>query len=650
EDGPRGEPVPFEINKEAQTVTVYTDNLSVYGCFEVTDEYTRNAYAAYAVPAFATSQLKALDANAVITASVQNGGNPGKEAVEAGLSILDTTLAVGSAGVDTAAHIAGALGTGGGAAGASLLSGVSERLGDLGLLCSIAQVSNGMYNIYNGDKDAIFPCYANALKTGIGYVAGKMGASLFSLASIGTMAIDLSLNKFAESAWSGREDIYEKAYSLYYESPGAARSARSWARLFLDAKEGAASSDKYKARIEGLVQRYAEQFWQDETEVAAFQDEAQKLGFTGGGGLNKKMKQDISNRYRDELFRTVIQDAFKLIAEKEARVAERALLKQLNAIRAELNQTCSIKLTDISISEKIPVSDYSGATAIVTVSDKIKDAGDWSATLDSEGNGKISFTVLGYIMAGAPLELKLFKAASPQTGAPDMTIAFDPQKPVTLIELSSEERTEEETVTEGTVSEDAVPGETGIPAATNPPADSAKFAWVLVETINEDASEEVASTNSRGIYQDSASASPGSYTFSSKYIGETDTYPDPDQVSGEGYAMKLDFSVPPAIIHSGDIISLDFNLAFTAQNISYYDGTGGCRADLDNDRFINKDGKNFFKIYCSVKYSDKNVMSVSDTITAEAPSGSSPGDRIELWTGGLTAKLGTRYIYEWKLQ
>jgi hypothetical protein len=111
------------------------------------------------------------------------------------------------------------------------LGSVGEHLGDLGLLCSIAQVASGMHDIYNENKDAAFPCYSNALKTSIGYVAGKMGAELFGLASLGTLAIDMTLDEFAQTAWDGR-----------------------------DAKEGAATAEKYQLRIEGLVQQYVNKY------------------------------------------------------------------------------------------------------------------------------------------------------------------------------------------------------------------------------------------------------------------------------------------------------------------------------------------------------------------------------------------------------
>lgn len=643
------EPVPFTIDEQAKTVNVYTDHLSIYGCFEVTNENTRKAYAAYAIPALAKSSVSSPSANAVITASVQNGGNPGAGAVEAGLSALDLTLSVGGATVEAAGHIAGALGSDG-AASSSLLSGVNDRLGELGLLCSIAQVAQGMYNIYNGDTDAIFPCYANALKTGIGYMAGKMGAQLYSLASLGTLVIEYSLNKFAETAWTGRQDIYEKAYVLYYESTGVNRDARTWAKLFIEAKQGAASAEKYRLRVEGLVQRYADQFWQDELNVAAYQEEAQKHGFTGGGGLNDKMKEDISKRYRDELFRTVIQDAFRLIAEKEAVAAERALLLKLNAVRDELNKTSTVELVDATLSADKPDSGCAGWTVYVDVPNTVIDAQGWSTTLDTQGKGKISFTVLGYLMAGAPKSLKFYKPGSSPSGAPDLTVPFQAAAPSAVAEYQSpdaEDKKPPELKPETPGTAGPQPAKPEQPAQ---PSAAPKYAWVLTETVTNDEKNEVDHTNKGGVYQVSASAAPGSYTYSSKYIGETDTYPEPDQKHGENYAVKLDISVPPKVIQAGQTVSLDFNLAFTAQNISYFDGKGSCRADLNSTRFVNKNGKSFFEIYCSVKYSQKNVLSVSDTLTAKAPAGRSEGEKMEIWTGGPSLKLGTTYVYEWKKQ
>lgn len=173
-----------------------------------------------------------------------------------------------------------------------------------------------------------------------------------------------------------------------------------------------------------------------------------------------------------------------------------------------------------------------------------------------------------------------------------------------------------------------------------------EYAWVLVETINENYQANIDNTNKGGIYEVSASASPGSYLYNWKYIGESDDYYDPDVLHGESYATQLTLSVPPNTIKGGETVSLDFSLSFTEQNLSFYDGHGSCRADWGNVKFKNADGKSFFEIYSSVKYKEKNVSSVSGTISAVIPAGYSEGDREELWTGGTNS--GTYYVYEWR--
>lgn len=130
---------------------------------------------------------------------------------------------------------------------------------------------------------------------------------------------------------------------------------------------------------------------------------------------------------------------------------------------------------------------------------------------------------------------------------------------------------------------------------------------------------DVENTNKGGIYEKSASASPGNYTFSQKYLGDTDDYYDPPTLHGESFATLLTFSVPPEVIRAGETVSLSFSLVFTDTNLSAFHGTGSARADWDNLRFTNADGKNVFEIFYSVYYSEKNVLSISDTVSAVIP-------------------------------
>jgi len=50
---------------------------------------------------------------------------------------------------------------------------------------------------------------------------------MMNLASVGVFCIDYSITQFANEALSGRKDIYEQAYRLYYERE-AKRTAKDW--------------------------------------------------------------------------------------------------------------------------------------------------------------------------------------------------------------------------------------------------------------------------------------------------------------------------------------------------------------------------------------------------------------------------------------
>ena len=425
EDTKVWEPVSFDINKDQGTLTIYTDHLSIYGCFAIENENQRGAYIDYVIPSFAMDGVDLTLANNIIINAVENGGNPQADAVDLGLTTLDTLLSIGDAGIATISQakesLSGMMGT---AKGLSLYAEIGNMVDNLGLVVSVAQVAQGMYNIYNGNSKEIFPCYNNALKGSYSYVAGKAGTHLVSIAFLGTMIIDYSITSFAEAAIQGRKDIYAKAYSMYYESNEVKRNVKDWAKVFMDARKTASSAERYGLRIEGLVQRYVDQFWKDELAIAQYQDLAMKQGFTGGGGLNEQIKTEISESYKNELYRGIVQDAFRLIAEKDYRNAENEVRKTLMEIREKLNQRCTIELYDGSIADTNKNSEMADMQVYLNVPDDIIDPESWSTTLDKKGNGKIQFTALAYLWANEPTELKIYEKGKSREEEPDATVSF----------------------------------------------------------------------------------------------------------------------------------------------------------------------------------------------------------------------------------
>jgi len=183
------------------------------------------------------------------------------------------------------------------------------------------------------------------------------------------------------------------------------------------------------------------------------------------------------------------------------------------------------------------------------------------------------------------------------------------------------------------------------------------FAWVLVETVNYEGKESIDQTNKGEVYRVSGKSSPGSYSYEWKYIGATDTYYNPPTLNGESYSIVCNYSTPPQVINAGEIVSLNMSMSFSAQNLSYFTPNATTGANFDkwdvkpgfvsgeSVSFVNKKGKSSFMIST---YKTIKIYSVSDTVTATAPTGVK-GKRIALKTSFFPgAKMGTSYIYEWK--
>lgn len=187
----------------------------------------------------------------------------------------------------------------------------------------------------------------------------------------------------------------------------------------------------------------------------------------------------------------------------------------------------------------------------------------------------------------------------------------------------------------------------------------ATFEWVLTKTVNYDRKKEIDEKNKNcaGVYSYSASSAPGSYSYTWTYLGDTDNYYDPPTLNGENSTSKCTWTVPPSTIQGGEKVTLSFELSFGSQKLSFFSDKATADADFDkwdvspgsvtdnSIRFANKDGKTSFTIdtYKTVK-----IYSLSETVTAVAPTGRKKGDKIALRTCFNGIAQGTCYIYEWK--
>ena len=616
------EPVVFRYDSAAEAVVISTDHLSKYGVFSVSGEGLRKARVEFLMLGGSSSA----DENFMAAVNEYTTlGVPASECLEIGVNAVGDSLQIGSDILGAAAQSAGYL-----AYGDDVLSTVGDYLGNIGLITSVVQIG---VNAADGKiHDALVGSMKFAWSYTMGKITSKLGGSVMSASMAAVAIVDYSINKFGTEAIEGRASIYRDAYNLYYQkNERGYKSSEYWYKTLYPLFEaGNLSEEELKAEIDRIITKHCNEFWGGDNVdgVDAYADMArEQFKWTGGGaGLNDTIRNDISSERRSVLYNDVIPGVIHQIARKINLENERKLRAEYRALSDYLNTPVSFSLVDTN-------KTYAGHTIRFEPLNAKADVKNWTGKISVDGTAKTSFTLYGHMYSGAPNTLKIYE---PGSDVPVKTVPFKVTLPGIEIVLDDEAQDNQQKE-EGSGSESSI--------GTTVPEIEKEYAWVLVDTVHETRQADVDNTNKGGVYEKSASASPGSYTFSQKYLGDSDDYYDPDRIHGEGYATLLTFSVPPQVIRGGETVSLSFSLSFTDNNLSYFDGSGSARADWDNIRFKNADEKSSFEIYSSVKYSEKNVLSVSDTVTAVIPTGYSEGDRNELWTGGYT---GTYYVYEWQ--
>jgi hypothetical protein len=614
------EGVCYEIDTSSHQVLIHTTHLSTYGVFQVKNENTRKAYVTDIYPA---AELIGGGKSLEVIKELANQGKPGNEAFEAGFEALNHV--VGNTGnAVTAATL-------GGQYEGVLAGALGEGSQHLGLALAVVQTCYDFTYNFSDDQGKL-STLANLGKNIANNAVGYLGSAALQTAFAGISVFDSILSTvqsdMVELKLDNMGDVYQ-----YYNDIEAPRSAKEWRSLFLRIlRENSDDPAMAQRLIEEEISTFCDRFWNlgygKVKEIAGVS--GKKYSFDERDYT--KDREVLTAQYRAHLITRLqapLTSARNYLLNQAQEQAQKELEKQLRALQKELNKTVKVQI--IEQPEKEGEFKYAGYTIRFAPLSGSANAKNWSGKMPSGGEMNTSFTILGHMQSGSPNSLEIYPHGK---DTPELTVPFKVSYPVTTIYLSSrgEEQQKE--------SDETSPGE-----QTDTASPEKEYAWVLVDTVHETQQYDIDNTNKEGVYQKSASVSPGSYTFSWKYVGESDDYYDPDMLHGESYATQLTISVPPETIKGGETVSLSVNLAFTEQNLSYFDGSEACRADWGTVRFGNAAGKSNFEIYSSVKYKEKNVSSVSETISAVIPAGYSEGQQEKLWTGGY---IGTSYIYEWR--
>ncbi|MDD4591006.1 MAG: hypothetical protein PHG06_11355 [Parabacteroides sp.] len=368
-------------------VKITADHFSTYGVFTVTRANTRAAALKYSCLPYST---KNLDACVEALVNSAQGGSPTAECADIATGYISDVMFWGLDIGNTLMETAGL--------SSEFIDAHSDKLGYLGLAIAAYQATRTAYN--DEQSKGVGIAMKAAGQWVFGKAAGLLKSSVMSASMFSIAFVDYTINKFAEEAISGREDIYKEAFNLYYQrGEDGYRSAKEWFDLLYPLFQNEnLSESELKSSVDNVVTQYCNQFWQDESVVAYYFDQATKMGWSGGGGLNSRIQRELSAELRSTLYNGTLVSVFRSISMKIANENDAQLRKQLDEYTRLMNQVVTLSFYDSSLAK---TSDYKDCkVSFKKVPARIIDKEKWQCQLDEKGNGQIQFRVFAYLDAG----------------------------------------------------------------------------------------------------------------------------------------------------------------------------------------------------------------------------------------------------------
>jgi len=391
------EPVSFYYDKTASTVVIQTDHLSKYGVFSISKGGTRRAKLE-----FLDLYGEGKDEN--FLAAIEEytiGGVPATQCYEIGAGAVGDAMQLGGDILGNLGQSAGYL-----AYGDDVLSTIGDHLGSIGLLLSVVQISN---NIYNGNiNDAV----VGSLKTSLTYVMGKVASKLSSSVMSASMAsvaiIDYAINKFGTTAIEGRADIYRDAYSIYYlKGEDGFKGSDYWYKTFYPLfNDPNMTQEALKMEIDRVVTSHTQEFWTGTNKLGVdyFVSEArERMNWTGGGaGLNKDLQDNISQERRSILYNDILPSVFY-------QIALRINMENEAKLRAQYKELTNYLNTTIAFSAKDPKKSFANHIVRFSPLNEKAVVENWTGKIKDDGTLNTSFTLYGHLTSGSPSKLNIYE-------------------------------------------------------------------------------------------------------------------------------------------------------------------------------------------------------------------------------------------------
>ena len=433
------ESVLYDVDTEAKELIIHTDHFSKYGCFEFVNEGKRMMKLTKINDWMVEiDNEKVMDA---IQELLDNEGIPGEACRELTRPVLEESfnaLAAATSATADKATVVGNLttlfisgsGLGDVIGNNEWANGFTTALGYAGIATSIVSLAGSALKADKTNNE-IISMYKDAV-----YLLGSLTQSS-TLGTIGASVwlIDKGLMDMGNYAYDKIAEDTTKAYRHYY-SKYMTRTKAEWRWAFKDiAMKAIQNRESAETAVMAEIDRWCNLFWSIDTDTYTniLIDVDQK----GRGWPDAATKDAITADYKRDLIRLlepilddVQQDLqWKLEDEQE---------KAFNRIKNMLNTTLTFELTE-EMKEGQEQAKYYNYTAVFATLSAIADPESWKVTVNKNGLTVVKATLIGYLVAGRPMEIHLYAPGkTPGVDQPERKIPFTYTAPKTVIPIGDE--------------------------------------------------------------------------------------------------------------------------------------------------------------------------------------------------------------------
>lgn len=443
------EDVLFDVDAASNELIIYTDHLSTFGVFHVKNEGKRSAKITNIYADFTgIDQQQAIE---TLREYVAGGGADGEEAAGLAAQLLmgyngflgGVAGAAGETGfaTDLTGTILNMASLGSPTFDTVLADSAYKKLNKLGKVAAAVKIGAVMLSTEQTDADTL-GLYKDTAMLALSY--GESAA--WGLATSGLFIFDYTISSMFEQGMAMKMDKIDEVYVYFNDQFSGtldggngwkARSLKDWRQVLIDITEANPNEADAKAAIEAEIDRYALYFWtlgdmEKAAVVTDIKDKSNKGSVTVPDPTQAEI-ETLVGAYKAQLYER-LYPVTQSVSVYMQRKAEAAYLTALNEVKAFFNQTITFNIVeDVPDGDK---SQYDGyALRFAPLSENaVKES--WSGTMKGAGGASTKFTLLGYVQAGCPKELQLFKPGDdPESDEPELTLGFKLSAPVTEVKL-----------------------------------------------------------------------------------------------------------------------------------------------------------------------------------------------------------------------